>query len=210
MTPSASVDEVIQTVARLAGIDESALSSRTWRYPVKDARIATAHLLRVNCGLSRVEAGRHIGRSDQTVSDFTARANRALSSGGPIAELIEGARSCLDRIGCDSDDSSVVTDGKGESNDHLKSRHTALPNLRAWRLVARLTQLGIADRTRISCHIVGRLERGRLASTGEIESLADALSITPEMLVGQLPVQDPEPPGRQIAVNTWVMHEVGH
>jgi DNA-binding XRE family transcriptional regulator len=30
------------------------------------------------------------------------------------------------------------------------------------------------------------------------------------MLVGQLPVQDPEPPGRQVAVNTWVMHEVAH
>jgi hypothetical protein len=82
MARSVSVDEIIRTVSLLAGIDESALKSRTWRRPLKQARIAAAHLLLVHCGLRRVEIGQQIGRSDQTVSELTARAKRSLDGRG--------------------------------------------------------------------------------------------------------------------------------
>jgi hypothetical protein len=65
----------------------------------------------------------------------------------------------------------------------LNSRHTPLPYLRAWRLVARLTRACLADRGRISPDILLRLERNRLASTAEIERLATALGITPDTLL---------------------------
>ena len=92
MTRSVSADEILRTVSLLSGIDESALKSRTWRRPLKQARIAAAHLLLVHCGLPRVAIGQHIGRSDQTVSELTARAKRSLAAGGPAADLIALAR----------------------------------------------------------------------------------------------------------------------
>jgi hypothetical protein len=49
------------------------LESRTWRHPVKHAGIAAAYLLRVYCGLFNADVGLCIGRSDQTVSDLSAR-----------------------------------------------------------------------------------------------------------------------------------------
>src|SRR5579864_4455322 len=86
---------VVATVAQLAHVDPAAITSRTWRRSVQEARIAAAHLLRTRCGLTRAEAARFVGRSDQAVSDFTPRANRSIARDGPIRELITAAETVL-------------------------------------------------------------------------------------------------------------------
>jgi transcriptional regulator with XRE-family HTH domain len=199
MTRSVSADEILRTVSLLAGIDDRALKSRTWRRPLKQARIAAAHLLLVHCGLARVEIGQHIGRSDQTVSELTARAKRSLARGGPAADLIAAAQTSLDRVASHSNKRSEISS---------RSRHTLLPYLRAWRLVARLTRASLADRGRISPDILLRLERDRLASTAEIERLATALGIAPDMLLAGPPAPDPSQTVHRTPANRWTMHYV--
>jgi transcriptional regulator with XRE-family HTH domain len=201
MRQSVSADEILRTVSLLAGIDESALKSRTWRRPLKQARIAAAHLLLVHCRLPRADIGLHIGRSDQTVSELTARAKRSLAAGGPAADLIAAAETSLDR---------GASHSKKRSGVSANSRHTPLLHLRAWRLVARLTRAHLADRARISNDILIRLERDRLASTAEIERLATALGTTPEMLLAAPPVPDPSQVDRWTPGNLWVMQQLAH
>jgi transcriptional regulator with XRE-family HTH domain len=199
MTRSVSADEILRTVSLLSGIDESALKSRTWRRPLKQARIAAAHLLLVHCGLPRVEIGQHIGRSDQTVSELTARAKRSLAGGGPAADLIAAAQTSLDRVASHSNKRPEITSS---------SRHTVLSHLRAWRLVARLTRASLAHRARTSPDILMRLERDRLASTAEIERLAIALGITSDMLLAPPPAPDPSQAVHRTPANRWMMQHV--
>jgi hypothetical protein len=162
MAQSVSVDEIIRTVS-LAGIEQGALKSRTWRHLLKHARIAAAHLLLVHCRLPRADIGQHIGRSDQTVSELTVRAPRSLAVGGPAADLISAAQTSLDR---------GASHSKKRSGVSADSRYTPLPHLWAWRLAARLTRASVADRARISPDLLLRLERDRLASA-EIRAIGD-------------------------------------
>jgi hypothetical protein len=152
------------TVAEVAGIAPDVLRSSTQRRSVGRARMVAAHLLRTHCRLRRAEIGCILGRSDQTVSDLTARAGAALAGGGPIAELIMTVSQSLDddSRGCDE---SIQSTSNATANS-LESRLTRrpLPALRAWRRAGSLTQQTLATKASISRETLIRIEAGRQAS----------------------------------------------
>jgi transcriptional regulator with XRE-family HTH domain len=122
--------------------------------------------------------------------------------------LIVAARNSLDHV--DGDARHGATDMSGQLSKAANSRRTPLPHLRAWRLETRLTRASLADRARISNDILTRLEHGRLASTAEVERLATALGITPDMLLARPPAPDSSQAARRTPGNRWIMQEVAH
>ena len=86
--------DIIAMVAELAAVDPASISGPIWRQSVKQARIAAAHLLRTRCGLSRAETARHLGRSDQAISDFTTQAKHSIASAGCVYDLIAARTRC--------------------------------------------------------------------------------------------------------------------
>jgi predicted transcriptional regulator len=59
-------------------------------------RAAAAHLLRSDAGLQVKQVAPLLGRSGQTVCEFSRKARLAMANGGRIAELIEQVRRVLD------------------------------------------------------------------------------------------------------------------
>src|SRR5579864_4919489 len=70
--------------AALADRESSQTLERTQVRAVGAARRAAAYLLGTTCGLKRAEIGEYVGRTEQTVSEFTARACESLDNDGPV------------------------------------------------------------------------------------------------------------------------------
>jgi transcriptional regulator with XRE-family HTH domain len=194
------------TVGELAGIGPDVLRSSSQRRSVGRARIAAAHILRTHCRLPRTEIGSFVGRSDQTVSDLTARADAALATGGPVAELIRIVSQSLDDAGrgCVG---SIQSASKATATN-LESRLTRrpVPALRAWRRDAGFTQQTLAAEASISRETLIRIEAGRPAVPAVIQRLANALGISPAMLL-----QPPPADHTQVQIaTTWIMRDVAH
>ena len=118
-----------------------------------------------------------LGRSDQTVCDFSHRARVALLNGGRIAELIEQTRLVLDAhwpepppsagtqevegSGYDSHDAEVDTGRTGVALPMPRSARVI--HLYYWRTLARLTQPQLAARAGIARETIARIENGRPA-----------------------------------------------
>jgi transcriptional regulator with XRE-family HTH domain len=190
----ASGERVIEVVAKLAGLEARVLGTRSWRRSVANARTAAAYLLRQNCKLSRVQAGQYVSRSDQTISDLTTRARRALQTGGPVAELITASAEALQ---ISSARSSILARDAASPNAGTPLENSTpqrLSSLRSWRISRGLTQAEVASRASIARETLIRLEHGRPATPRVAERLSVALNVHSELLSGTAHFVEPQAP----------------
>ncbi len=180
-----SPGDVVAVVSALTGISLDTLQSPSQARKLGRVRAAAAHLLRVDSGLGLKQVAPFLGRSDQTVCDFSRKARVALDNGGDIAELIDKARHVLD------DGLHHVPTDTAEQHARLaalrrqpKPRAFAVPHLRAWRVRTGLDQAQLAERAGIARETIARVENGRPARLDSILQLADALMLAPSELTG--------------------------
>jgi hypothetical protein len=95
-TSRPSPDRVLTVVSALSGISLDALRSASQLCKLGLARAAAVYLLRVDGGLSVAQVAPLLGRSPQTICEFSRKARLAIDQRGAIAELIQQARQVLD------------------------------------------------------------------------------------------------------------------
>jgi transcriptional regulator with XRE-family HTH domain len=203
--------QILAVVAELSAIPLETLRSPTQLRQVGQVRAAAAHLLRTEAGLEVKEVAPLLGRSDQTVSEFSRKARLALANGGKIADLIEQARRVLDEsarglagppieptVGedeqggtvsavatCDiaARDSSLVFEPVPRPRVPPGSppRTLRAPHLTEWRRRTGLTQPQLARRSGIARETIARIENGRPARRDLILRLADTLLLAPSV-----------------------------
>ncbi len=163
---------ILSLLSELSGVPVALLCSRTQRRDVALGRAAAAHLLITDNRMSRIETGRLIGRSDQTVSDLVSRARSALASGGRVSDLMRRTLEAL------------VAPTELVDVPEPKVTVYRLPYLSRWRRVAGLTRQQLAHRTGLASETVARLENGRFARLESIRGLVAVLLVAPSVLVG--------------------------
>ena len=163
---------ILSLLSELSGVPVALLCSRTQRRDVALVRAAAAHLLVTDNRMSRIETGRLIGRSDQTVSDLVSRARSALASGGRVSDLMRRTLEAL------------VAPTELVDVPEPKVTVYRLPYLSRWRRVAGLTRQQLAHRTGLASETVARLENGRFARLESIRGLVAVLLVAPSVLVG--------------------------
>ncbi len=172
---------ILSLLSELSGVPVAVLCSRTQRRDVALVRAAAAHLLITDNRMSRIETGRLIGRSDQTVSDLVSRARSALASGGRVSELMRRTREALV---APTEPADVVAPTELVDVPEPKVTVYRLPYLSRWRRVAGLTRQELAHRTGLASETVARLENGRFARLESIRGLVAVLLVAPSVLVG--------------------------
>jgi DNA-binding XRE family transcriptional regulator len=135
-----------------------------------------AYLLRLDAGLTAKQAGRLLGRSDQTVFDLTKHARAALANRDTVADVIELVRRALVTVEATQPTVSV--------SPSPRRQPYPLPHLARWRTFAGWTQAHLAKHSGIALTTIVRLERGRRAQLESVRLLADALLVAPSVLTG--------------------------
>src|SRR3954470_21471882 len=88
-------DQALAVLATLSDVPTEVLQSRTQARAVGRVRAAAAHVLRVDCNLKVKEVAPLLGRTEQTVCDFSRNARLGLQQGDDVGALIERARQVL-------------------------------------------------------------------------------------------------------------------
>ena len=178
--------QVLDVVSELAGVSPETLASRSQVRKLGRVRSAAAHLLRVDCGLGIKQVAPLVGRTAQTVCDFSRNARLALADGGDIADVIVAARHVLEaRTEVARDTPTSSSHGAGRRPTERKPTWVAVPHLRTWRIRAHLDQAQLAGRSHVARETIARLENGRPARLQSVRRLAEALVLAPSELTGR-------------------------
>jgi transcriptional regulator with XRE-family HTH domain len=181
-----SPEHVLTVVSVLSEIPLDALQSPSQLRRLGPARAAAAYLLRVDGGLPVKQVAPLLGRSDQTICQFSRNARLGLDRGDDnIAELIRQAREVL------APGPTAVPPTTREpvqepppARPQAKPRALAVPFLARWRASTGLTQPQLTRRASIARETIARIEHGRPARLDTILRLAGALTLAPSELTG--------------------------